>query len=75
LEADEKLNSYRKALWFNIPPWRGFVNITPQVESIWSECGIREVLCLVNDMHITDSLFFCAANKICATIMKPGWLG
>ena len=51
------MKSFRKELWFNIPSRRGFVNITPEVESALRESGIREGLCLVNAMHITASVF------------------
>ena len=51
------MKSYRKELWFNIPSRRGFINITPQVESCLRESGIREGLVLVNAMHITASVF------------------
>ena len=51
------MKSYRKELWFNIPSRRGFVNITPEVESALRESGIREGLVLVNAMHITASVF------------------
>jgi len=51
------MKSTRKELWFNIPSRRGFVNITPEVESALRESGIREGLCLVNAMHITASVF------------------
>lgn len=34
-----------------------FINITPQVEDIVYESGIKEGLCLVNAMHITASVF------------------
>ena len=44
-------------MWFNIPNRRGFVNITPQVESTLRESGIQEGLCLVNAMHITASVY------------------
>ena len=47
----------RKELWFNIPTRRGFVNITPEVESVIRESGVREGLVLVNAMHITASVF------------------
>ena len=49
--------SYRKELWFNVPSRRGFVNITPEIESALRESGIREGLCLVNAMHITASVY------------------
>jgi len=34
-----------------------FVHITPQVEEVVMESGVREGLCLVNAMHITASVF------------------
>jgi len=33
------------------------INITPEVEKILKESGIKEGLCLVNSMHITSSVF------------------
>ncbi len=51
------MKSYRKELWFEIPRRRGFVNITPQVETCLAESGIQEGLVLVNAMHITASVF------------------
>ena len=51
------MRSYRKELWFEIPNRRGFLNITPQVESCLSESGIQEGLLLCNAMHITASVF------------------
>jgi secondary thiamine-phosphate synthase enzyme len=51
------MKSYRRELWFEIPARRGFVNITPQIETILAESGIREGLALVNAMHITASVF------------------
>jgi secondary thiamine-phosphate synthase enzyme len=51
------MKSYRKELWFNVPSRRGFVNITPQVEEVLRESGIREGLVLVNAMHVTASVF------------------
>ena len=51
------MKSYRKELWFNIPSRRGFVNITPDVETALRESGIREGFVLVNAMHITASVF------------------
>lgn len=51
------MKQYRKELWFNIPSRRGFVNITPEVESSLRESGIKEGLLLVNAMHITASVF------------------
>ncbi len=51
------MKSYRKELWFNLPQRRGYVNITPQVESCLRESGVTEGLALVNAMHITASVF------------------
>lgn len=51
------MKSHRKELWFNIPSRRGFVNITPQVEEVLHESGIKDGLVLVNAMHITASVF------------------
>jgi secondary thiamine-phosphate synthase enzyme len=51
------MKSYRKELWFEVPQRRGFINITPQIETCLAESGIREGLCLVNAMHITASVF------------------
>ncbi len=41
----------------NGPARRGFVNITPEVERVVRESGVREGLVLVNPMHITASVF------------------
>ncbi len=51
------MKSYRKQLWFEIPARRGFVNITPQVETCLLESRVEEGLALVNAMHITASVF------------------
>ena len=51
------MKSFRKELWFNLPTRRGFVNITPQVETCLEESGVHEGLILVCAMHITASVF------------------
>ncbi len=51
------MKSSRRELWFDIPTRRAFINITPKVEEVLHESGIREGLCLVNAMHITASVF------------------
>jgi secondary thiamine-phosphate synthase enzyme len=51
------MKSRTEHLVFDVPSRRGFVNITPQVERIVSESGVREGLVLVNAMHITASVF------------------
>jgi secondary thiamine-phosphate synthase enzyme len=51
------VKSYRKELWFNLPQRRGFINITPEVETCLEESGVSEGLVLCNAMHITASVF------------------
>ena len=51
------MKSFRKELWLELPRRRGFVNITPHIETCLRESGIREGLCLVNAMHISASVF------------------
>ncbi len=51
------MKSHTHYLTFNVPARMGFINITPEVETVLSESGIREGLCLVNAMHITASVF------------------
>lgn len=51
------MKSYRKELWFNLPTRRGFVNITPQVETCLQESKIQDGFILVSAMHITASVF------------------
>lgn len=40
-----------------VPSRRGFVNITPQIQKVIDDSGVREGLVLVNAMHITASVF------------------
>jgi secondary thiamine-phosphate synthase enzyme len=51
------VKSFRKELWMNVPGRRGFVRLTPEIESCMAESGVREGLVLVNAMHITASVF------------------
>ncbi len=51
------MKSFRKELWFEIKGRRGFVNITPQIDSCIKESGVKEGIVLVNAMHITASVF------------------
>src|SRR5215203_3017857 len=44
-------------LWFEVEGRRGFINITPRIEELVRQSGVREGLCLVNAMHITASVF------------------
>ena len=51
------MKSRTEYLWMNVSSRRGFVNITPEVERVMRESGVREGLVLVNAMHITASVF------------------
>lgn len=51
------MKSYREELTFNVQSRRGFLNITPQVESALKASGIQEGLLLCNAMNITASVF------------------
>jgi secondary thiamine-phosphate synthase enzyme len=51
------MKSHTEYLTLNIPARMGFVNITPQVESVLERSGIQEGLLLCNPMHITASVF------------------
>ena len=51
------MKSLTKHVTMNIPKRRAFVNITPEVEKVVSESGVKEGFCLVNAMHITASVF------------------
>lgn len=44
-------------LVFSTEKRREFINITPKVEELVRESGVKEGLCLVNAMHITASVF------------------
>ena len=51
------MKSFRWTLNMQTKDRVAFVNITPQVEAVLKQSGIREGLCLVNAMHITASVF------------------
>ncbi len=51
------MKSVKKELWFHTKNRMEFINITPKVEKILKESGIKEGFCLVNAMHITASVF------------------
>lgn len=51
------MKSLREELWFEVPNRRGFINITPKIEELVRESGVKDGLCLVNAMHITASCF------------------
>lgn len=66
------MKSYRKELWFNHPTRRGFINITPQVETCLQESGIQEGLTLICAMHITASVFINGDESDMAYVDRPG---
>ena len=51
------MRSKTEYLTMELPTRRGFVNLTPEVERVVRESGVREGLVLVNAMHITASVF------------------
>ncbi|MBX3442221.1 MAG: secondary thiamine-phosphate synthase enzyme YjbQ [Planctomyces sp.] len=51
------MKSRTEHLTFTLPERMAFLNITPEVERIVAESGVREGLVLVNAMHITASVF------------------
>jgi secondary thiamine-phosphate synthase enzyme len=51
------MKSRTEYLTMNLPSRRGFVNLTPEVERVVRESGVREGLVLVNAMHISASVF------------------
>jgi len=51
------MKSKTEYLTFNLPARMAFTNITPQVQRIVAESGVREGLVLCNAMHITASVF------------------
>jgi secondary thiamine-phosphate synthase enzyme len=51
------MKSHTEYLRFHLPERMGFLNITPQIEQIVTESGVREGLLLCNAMHITASVF------------------
>ena len=68
------MKSYRKELWFNIPGRRGFVNITPQVEAVLRESGIREGLVSgERDAHHRVGVHQRRRSRACTTTTRSGW--
>ena len=51
------MKSYRKELWFDTSKRRELINITPNVQEVINESGVKEGLVLINAMHITASVF------------------
>jgi secondary thiamine-phosphate synthase enzyme len=44
-------------LTFSVDKRMEFINVTPRIERVVADSGVREGLCLVNAMHITASVF------------------
>jgi secondary thiamine-phosphate synthase enzyme len=51
------MKSRTEHLMLELPKRRGFLNLTPEVERVVRDSGVREGLVLVNAMHITASVF------------------
>jgi secondary thiamine-phosphate synthase enzyme len=51
------MKSHTEYLTFTLPARMDFVNITPRLEDIVRQSGVREGLLLCNAMHITASVF------------------
>ena len=51
------MKSHTDYLWFDTKTRRDLINITPRIVEIVSAAGIREGLCLVSAMHITDGIW------------------
>ena len=51
------MRSTTRYLTLTVPARMDFRNITPEVERVVEDSGVREGLCLVNAMHITASVF------------------
>jgi secondary thiamine-phosphate synthase enzyme len=51
------MKSHTQYLTINLPARMAFENITPKIEEIVHQSGVREGLVLCNAMHITASVF------------------
>ena len=51
------MKSYRRELWFETKKRRELINITPDIQTVLVESGVKEGLVLCNAMHITASVF------------------
>jgi secondary thiamine-phosphate synthase enzyme len=51
------MKAHTEYLVMDVPARRGFVNLTPKIERVVNDSGVREGLVLVNAMHITASVF------------------
>jgi len=51
------MKSFRKELWLETTRRRELINITPDIQAVLIESGVKEGLILCNAMHITASVF------------------
>ena len=51
------MKSLTEHLWFDTKERVEFINITPKVEELVRQSGVKEGMVLVNAMHITASVF------------------
>jgi len=51
------MKSLTEHLWFDTKERVEFINITPKVEDLVRQSGVKEGMVLVNAMHITASVF------------------
>ncbi len=51
------MKSFRKEIWLETKQRRELINLTPNINLILKESGIREGFLLCNAMHITASIF------------------
>lgn len=49
--------SHTEYLYFNTKKRRDYVHITPKIDEIVSESGVKEGFCLISAMHITASIY------------------
>ena len=57
LDCVSQFRVFRKELWFETTKRRELINITPDIQEVLVESGIKEGLLLCNAMHITASVF------------------
>jgi secondary thiamine-phosphate synthase enzyme len=57
LSQGGNMKSQTEYLTFNLPARMAFENITPKIEAIVKQSGVKEGLMLCNAMHITASVF------------------
>ena len=56
------MKSLTEHLWFETPHRRDYLNITATVEELVKKSAVKEGLCLVNAMHITEFMAVICIN-------------